>query len=102
MRFIARDQFGIEVPDVTKALNEHPDMLDNIPAPVNGECRWYALDNPLAGETVETAAEILHIAPRTARDLCARGNLSAFRYPMRWRIPISELEYMAANGVDAE
>lgn len=102
MRFFAVDQFGIEVPDVTKALNERPDMLDNIPAPINGKCQWYAADNPLAGETIETAAEVLHLAPRTVRDLCARGNLSAFRYPLRWRIPISEIEHTAVNGVDAE
>ena len=102
MRFYAVDQFGIEVPDVTKALNERPEMLDNIPAPINGKCQWYAADNPLAGETIETAAEVLHLAPRTVRDLCARGSISAFRYPLRWRIPITELEYAASVGDDIE
>lgn len=102
MRFIAVDQFGVEVPDISNALNEHPEMLENLPAPIDGKCAWYALDNPLAGETCETASELLHLAPRTVREMCARGDISAYRYPTRWRIPLSELEYACAAGDDAE
>ena len=102
MIITATDQFGIELPDITKALNEHTELLENLPVPpVDGTCKWYALDNPRAGETCESAGEVLRLATRTVRDMCARGDISAYRYPSRWRIPIMEVARLSMGG-DAE
>lgn len=97
MKYFAVDQFGVDVPDITAALNQNREAFEGVRTGVNGKCQWYALDNPLAGETSEEAATLLHVSVRTVVDMCLRGALSAYRYPARWRIPICELEHACAE-----
>ncbi len=97
MTYYATDQFGFELPDITAALNDSHEAFEGVHTNIDGKCQWHVLDNPLAGETTEKAAKLLHLSVRTITDMCSRGELSAYRYPARWRVPICELQHVRAG-----
>ena len=97
MRFFVSDQFNVALPQHAD-LCEQLRQLDGLPDTINGHVAFYVLDNPLAGMTCAEAGELLNVPERTVRDMCSRGDISAHRYPMRWRIPIQTLDTMDAGG----
>ena len=105
MRFRITDQFGVPLPNLTKAVNEDTDLPKTIRKTkviVNGDASFCVLDNPLAGLTCEEAGERLGLDARTVRGMCLEGTLRATRYPSCWRIGKREVErYMKAKRGDA-
>lgn len=99
MKITVTDQFGTELPqseNISAVLGQIVDSLDTL----SGHLMLNVLDNPFAGVTLEEAAERLDVPKRSIRQRCQLGELHATRYPMRWRIPTSELD--AIDGGDAK
>ena len=96
----AVDQFGFRLPH-HDLDGDGADLTETFRDLAGSTIVMRALDNELAGLTTAESAEIIGRDDRAVRDLCANGELQAYRYPARWRVDRRDLErYLKVRASD--
>ncbi len=98
------DQHDLPLPHLLRDVKAEPAVSEVLSRhAVSGRITVEVLDNPIAGMTCEEAAEALGVVPAVVRAWCLDGTLRAWRYPMRWRIPKTQVRRLSRErGGDVE